>query len=60
MAKCEEKPKSSMLGTVHRTAAGLHSAGVIDEAELREFDDLYLPSMAPQETKALKVRVEKA
>jgi hypothetical protein len=40
MAKREEKPKSSMLGTVHRTAAGLHRAGVIDEAKLREFDDL--------------------
>jgi hypothetical protein len=60
MAKREEKPKSSMLGTVQWSVTGLHRAGVIDEAELREFDDLCLPSMALQETKALKVRVEKA
>ena len=42
MAKREAKPKISILGTVRRTAAGLHRAGVIDEAELREFDDLCL------------------
>lgn len=33
----------SILETVHETAQGLHDAGVMKEATLREFDALCLP-----------------
>ena len=38
MAKTASKTESGILGTVHKTAAGLHRAGVIDKATMREFD----------------------
>lgn len=51
--------KSSILGSVHETAAGLHKAGVMDKATMREFDALCLPEvplMSPAEIKALRQR----
>lgn len=32
------KTKSAILAVVHETAIGLHKAGVMDRATLREFD----------------------
>lgn len=57
MAKA--KTESGILGTVHKTAAGLHRAGVIDRATMREFDALCLTPvmpMTPEEIKALRER----
>jgi putative transcriptional regulator len=59
MAKTAKKADSDILGTVHKTAAGLHSAGVIDKATMREFDALCLTPvapMAPEEIRALRER----
>ena len=61
MHQCDERlqSKSGILGTVHRTAAGLHRAGVIDKATMREFDALCLTPvspMAPEEIRALRER----
>jgi putative transcriptional regulator len=53
------KTDSGILGTVHKTAAGLHQAGVIDKATMREFDVLCLTPvmvMAPDEIRALRER----
>jgi putative transcriptional regulator len=35
--------KKKILDTVHRTAKGLHKAGVMDKETMREFDALCLP-----------------
>jgi putative transcriptional regulator len=54
-----KKRESRILGSVHRTAAGLHRAGVIGKATLREFDALCLTpvaAMTPVEIKALRER----
>ncbi len=59
MAKTASKTESGILGTVHRAAAGLRRAGVIDKATMREFDALCLTPvqpMAPEEIKALRER----
>lgn len=42
------KTKSPILEAVHETAKGLHKAGAIDHATLREFDRLCLPSVASE------------
>ncbi len=59
MAKTARKTESGILGTVRQTAAGLHRAGVIDKATMREFDALCLTPvtpMTPEEIKALRER----
>ena len=59
MAKTAKKTESGILGSVHKTAAGLHRAGVIDQAAMHEFDALCLAPvtpMAPAEIKALRER----
>ena len=59
MAKTARKAEGGIFGTVHRTAAGLHRAGAIDKATMREFDALCLTPvapMAPEEIKALRER----
>ena len=33
------KYQSELLGAIHETAAGLHKIGVIDEKEMREYDE---------------------
>lgn len=38
MAKTASKTESGILGTVHKTAAGLHRVGVIDRATMHESD----------------------
>jgi len=59
MAKTASKTKSGILGTVHASVAGLHRAGVVDKATMREFDALCLTpvkAMTPDEIKALRER----
>ena len=59
MTKPTHKTSSAILATVHRTATGLHQAGVIDKATLRDFDRLCLTAvepMSPDQIKALRER----
>lgn len=54
-----KKTESGILETVHKTAIGLHRAGVIDKATMREFDALCLTPvapMSPEEIRALRER----
>jgi len=48
------KTKSSILEAVHKTAQGLHKAGVMDQVTLREFDRLCLPPVEPLEPEQIK------
>jgi putative transcriptional regulator len=59
MAKTANKTESGILGAVHETVVGLHRAGLVDKATMREFDGLCLTPvapMAPDEIKALRER----
>ena len=58
MAKTK-KAESGILASVHTTVAGLHQAGLVDKATMREFDVLCLTPvapMAPEEIRALRER----
>jgi len=35
----KKKYQSELLGSIHETAVGLHKAGVIDDKEMREYDE---------------------
>lgn len=37
--------RKTILGTVHKTARGLHDAGLMDARTMREFDVLCLPKV---------------
>jgi putative transcriptional regulator len=53
------KRQSRILANVHKTATGLHKAGVIDKATMREFDALCLTpveQLSPAEIRALRER----
>jgi len=53
------KPQSDILATVHESAAGLHKAGLIDQATMRDFDALCLTTvepLSPAEIRALRER----
>lgn len=55
----KEKPASDLLAAVHATVAGLHRAGVVKAATMRDFDSLCLPpvaTLAPAEIAALRRR----
>jgi len=59
MAKTARETDSGILGSVHKTVAGLHRAGVVDKATMRGFDALCLTPvlpMAPEEIRALRER----
>jgi len=59
MTTKRRKAESSILASVHETAAGLHGAGLIDKATMREFDALCLSPvepLAPEEIRALRER----
>lgn len=59
MAKTAKKSESGILVTIHKSVTGLHRAGVVDKATMREFDALCLTPvmpMAPEEIKALRER----
>lgn len=46
--------KSKILEAVHETAKGLHTAGVMDQVTLREFDCMCLPPIEPLEPEQIK------
>lgn len=53
------KADSSILASVHKTAAGLHRAGSVDKATMREFDAICLTPvqpLSPDEIRALRER----
>lgn len=59
MTAKRRKADSSILASVHETAAGLHRAGILDKATMREFDALCVTPvepLAPQEIRALRER----
>src|SRR6266568_2618684 len=59
MATIKRKVESGILASVHKTAAGLHKAGLVDKATMREFDALCLTPvepLAPEEIRALRER----
>ncbi|MCA7118381.1 MAG: DNA-binding transcriptional regulator [Acidibrevibacterium sp.] len=59
MAAIKKKVESGILASVHKTAAGLHTAGLVDKATMREFDALCLTPvepLTPDEIRALRER----
>jgi len=51
--------RSSLMASIHETAQGLHSAGVMSKRTMREFDDLCLTPVEPfkpKEIRALRLR----
>jgi putative transcriptional regulator len=59
MATTSRKAENGVLASVHRTAAGLHKAGLVDKATMREFDALCLSPvepLTPEEIRALRER----
>lgn len=57
--KTTKRKPSKILATVHKTAKGLHAAGVMEQATMREFDALCLAPvepMKPAEIRALRTR----
>lgn len=51
--------RSRLSAAIHDTAAGLHAAGLIDKATMREFDDSCLTAivdLSPDEIAALRNR----
>jgi putative transcriptional regulator len=53
------KPESDILATVHESVAGLHKAGLVDQATMRNFDALCLTTvepLSPAEIRALRER----
>lgn len=53
------KAESGILASVHKTAVGLHKAGLVDKATMREFDAMCLTPvepLSPEEIRALRER----
>ena len=58
-ARKRTRAEGGILASVHETAVGLHKAGVIDKATMREFDELRLTPVeapTPAEIRALRER----
>ena len=57
--KKTRKAETGVLGSVHETATGLHKAGAIDKATMREFDALCLSlvePLTPEQIRAIRER----
>lgn len=55
----KRKTETGILGSVHKTVAGLHKTGLIDKATMREFDAMCLTPvepLSPDEIRALRER----
>lgn len=51
--------RSGLMASIHETAEGLHSAGVMDKRTLREFDEFCLTPvqhLSPEQIRALRLR----
>ncbi|HUA99095.1 MAG TPA: DNA-binding transcriptional regulator [Terracidiphilus sp.] len=58
MAKTKQY-RSGLMASIHETAEGLHSAGLMDKRTMREFDAMCLTPIhpfAPEEIRALRLR----
>jgi len=53
------KPQSDVLATVHESVAGLHKAGLVDQATLRNFDALCLTTVEPLSTAEIRALRER-
>ena len=59
MTTKSREPEPDILATVHESVAGLHKAGLVDQATMRNFDVMCLTpvaAMTPQEIRALRER----
>lgn len=59
MTTKSKRAESGILVSVHKTAIGLHHAGLVDKATMREFDALCLTPVEPltgEEIRALRER----
>ena len=54
MAKTKLKYRSDALAVAHKTAVGLHRAGVIDKGTMREFDASCLTTVEELSPKAIQ------
>ncbi|MGU3494755.1 helix-turn-helix domain-containing protein [Xanthobacteraceae bacterium A53D] len=53
------KAEAGILASVRKTASGLHAAGLVDKATMRQFDALCLTPvepLSPEEIRALRKR----
>jgi len=51
--------RSSLMGSIHETVEGLHTAGAMGKRTMREFDELCLTPvrpLKPREIRALRLR----
>lgn len=51
--------RSNLMASIHETAEGLHSAGVMSKKTMREFDELCLTPvrpLAPEQIRELRMR----
>ena len=48
------RTKAAILEAVHKTAKGLHAAGVMAQVRLREFDRLCVPPVEPLSASKIK------
>lgn len=58
MAKAKQY-RSNLMASIHETAEGLHSAGLMDKRTMREFDAMCLTPIhpfAPEEIRELRLR----
>ncbi|MGH9607670.1 MAG: helix-turn-helix domain-containing protein [Terracidiphilus sp.] len=58
MAKAK-RYRSNLMASIHETAEGLHSAGLMDKRTMREFDAMCLTPirpLAPEEIRELRLR----
>ncbi len=60
MAKKALKYRTDALAVAHKTAAGLHRAGVIDKGTMREFDASCLTTVEDLSPKAIQAIRERA
>ena len=60
MAKKALKYRTDALAVAHKTAAGLHRAGVIDKGTMREFDASCLTTIEELSPKAIQTIRERA
>ncbi len=46
--------RSALMASIHETAEGLHSAGVMNKRTMREFDELCLTPVQPLKPKEIR------
>ena|SRR5271168_2004650 len=46
--------RSRLMASIHETADGLHSAGIMDKRTMRDFDELCLTAVRPLKPKEIR------